>query len=175
VGGHPHISLGTFLLAAVLGEFVLNPLSVLAHELGHAMVALKSSQDKVTVVVGRRSAAIGIVSERLAIWWSPIPTRGLIFDGHCIWNVGQASPREWLWAVLAGPSVNVVLIPIYTYLFFLTDDPSSPRVISGVFFIGAASCIINCLINLNPWESRAEKERRSRRGAMDPRRSPPIG
>lgn len=78
------MSLGTFLLAAVLGEFVLTPLSILAHELGHAMVALRSSQDKVTVVVGRRSAAIGVVSERLAIWWSPIPSRGIVFEAHCI-------------------------------------------------------------------------------------------
>ncbi len=169
------MSLGTFLLAAVLGEFVLTPLSILAHELGHAMVALRSSQDKVTVVVGRRSAAIGIVSERLAIWWSPIPSRGIVFEAHCIWNVGQASPREWLWAVLAGPSVDVFLIPIYTYLFLLTDDPSSPRVISGVFFIGAANCIIRLLDEPESIGSRGLKERRSRRGAMDPRRSPPIG
>jgi hypothetical protein len=148
VVGPFHIGLGGFLVALLLGEFVVAPVSTLAHELGHAAAALKAAPGKVTVVVGRKSTAIGIEFERLMIWWSPIPARGVSFSGICIWNGSTATPRGRLSVALRGPLVTALLIPIYAAAAMLTKN--SATWIPATFGLSAFACFISCLINLDP-------------------------
>jgi hypothetical protein len=162
MGGHFHMSLGDFLLAMVLAGLVLNPISILAHELGHAFFALRYSEDKVIVVVGRQTAAVGISFERLTIWWSPIPTRGVTFAGLCIWN-GRRAPAQGHFRVsLAGPVVTALLIPVYIYLAALTLDWSS-KLVPATLAFEALNCLAICLFILDPRETKEEKEGRRRR------------
>ncbi len=155
--GRLHLSPGELALAFLLAQFILAPLSTLVHELGHAVVALRSIPGKVTVVVGRQSAALGIVFERLTIWWSPIPARGVSFAGICLCDLRQATPRARLCLLLAGPTVTALLIPIYVYATFLTAR-SSPGLIPATFACAAFSCFVSCLWNLDPRQTKVEKD-----------------
>jgi hypothetical protein len=154
--GRLHLSPGELVLAFLLAVYVVNQFSVLAHELGHAIVALRSTSGKVTVVVGRQSAALGIVFERLTIWWSPIPARGVPFAGICLCDVRQATPRAQLIMMLAGPAVTALLIPAYVYAAILTAR-SSPGLIPATFACAAFACFVSCLWNLDPRQTEAEK------------------
>ncbi len=150
-----HIGLGNFLVALMLTEFVVSPLSTLAHELGHARAALRAAPGKVTIVVGRKSAALGIFFERLGIWWSPIPARGVSFRGICIWNARLATPRGRLSVALRGPLVTALLIPVYAAAAAVTR--TSPAWIPATFGLSAFACFVGCLVNLDPRISAEEK------------------
>jgi hypothetical protein len=161
VVGPFHIDSGNFVVALLLAEFVLTPLSTLAHELGHAAAALKATPvgTKVTVVVGRKTAAVGIVFERLTIWWSPVPARGVSFRGVCIWQAHLASHRDRLAVALWGPAITALLIPAYVAAAVLTR--TSPTWIPATFGLGAFSCFISLLMNLDPRTTSAERKARS--------------
>ena len=156
-----HIGLGNFLVALVLAEFVVSPLSTLAHELGHAGAALREAPGKVTIVVGRKSAAFGIFFERLGIWWSPIPARGVSFRGVCIWNARLATPRGRLSVALRGPLVTALLIPIYAAAAVATR--TLPVWIPATFGLSAFACFVGCLVNLDPRRTTEEKKTSLRR------------
>jgi hypothetical protein len=143
-----HIGLTNAIIALLLAEFVVGPFSTLGHELGHAAAALKAAPGKVTVVVGRKSTAIGIEFERLNIWWSPVPAHGVRFMGVCIWNARLATPRGRLMVALRGPLVTMLLIPIYVTTAVMTKD--SPIWIPATFGFSAFACFIGCLVNLDP-------------------------
>jgi hypothetical protein len=161
VVGPFHIGAEDFLVALVLAEFVVSPLSTLAHELGHARAALRAAPGKVTIVVGRKSAALGIFFDRLGIWWSPIPARGVAFRGICIWNARLATPRRRLSVALSGPLVTVLLIPIYAAGAVATR--SSPAWIPATLGLSAFACFVGCLVNLDPRITVEEKKRSLRR------------
>jgi hypothetical protein len=127
---------------------VVAPLSTLIHEIGHAVAAMNAAPGKVTVVVGRKSTAIGIEFERLNIWWSPVPARGVRFLGVCIWNARLASPRGRLSVALRGPLMTMLLIPIYVAATVISKD--SPAWIPATFGFSAFACFVSCLINLDP-------------------------
>jgi hypothetical protein len=145
----------------MLAEFVVSPLSTLAHELGHARAALHAAPGKVTIVVGRKSAAVGIFFERLGIWWSPIPARGVSFRGICFWNARLASPRGHLTVALQGPVVTALLIPTYAAGAVVTR--TSPAWIPATFGLSAFACFIGCLVNLDPRITAEEKKGSLRR------------
>jgi hypothetical protein len=153
--------LGNFLLALVLAEFVVSPLSTLAHELGHARAALRAAPGKVTIVVGRKSAAVGVFFDRLGIWWSPIPARGVSFRGVCIWNARLASPRGRFSVALRGPIVTALLIPVYAAAALATRN--SPAWIPATFGLSAFACFIGCLVNLDPRTTAQEHKATFRR------------
>jgi hypothetical protein len=161
--GQLHIGEGNVIVALVLLEFVLGPISTLLHELGHARVALRASppDSKVTVVVGRRSMAFGVVFERLTIWWSPIPARGVFFRGVCVWDSRPASHRDRLRVSLAGPAVTALLIP--TYVAAAIATASAPAWVPATFWLGALSCFVSCLVNLDPRTTAEERAARTLR------------
>lgn len=148
MAGPFHIGLANALIALLLAEFVVAPFSTLAHELGHAAAALKAAPGKVTVVIGRKSSAIGIVFERLTIRWSPVPARGVRFLGVCIWSARLATPRGRLSVALRGPLITALLIPVYAAAAVLTK--ASPPWVSATFGLSACACFLSCLINLDP-------------------------
>jgi hypothetical protein len=91
------------------------PLLTLAHEMGHAAVALRVSPGRVIVHVGRPATGFEVHFERLKVCWSPIPSRGVQFRGVCVWEGRTASARAWLAVSLAGPLVTASLIPILAW------------------------------------------------------------
>jgi hypothetical protein len=156
VVGPFHIGLGNFLLALLLAEFVLTPISTLIHELGHATIALKATPKgtRVTVVVGKKTAALGIVFERLTIWWSPIPASGVSFRGICIWQGHLASHRDRLKMALAGPLMTALLIPVYVAAAVVTR--TSVTWIPATFGLAAFGCFASLLMNADPRTTKAE-------------------
>jgi hypothetical protein len=143
-----HIGIRDVMLALAVAEFVIGPLSTLAHELGHARMALRASPGRVIVVVGRHSAGLKIIFERLQISLSPVPAQGVGFHGICIWDSRRATPRERLRVSIAGPIVTAALIPAYAFLAVLTAD--APAWIEATFVLSASSCVVSCLFNLDP-------------------------
>lgn len=161
VVGPFHIGLVNFLVALMLAEFVISPLSTLAHELGHARAALRAAPGKVTIVVGRKTAAVGIFFERFGIWWSPIPARGVSFRGICIWNARLATSRGRLAVAMRGPIVTALLIPLYAAAAVATR--TSPAWIPATFGLSAFACFVGCLVNLDPRITAEEKKGSLRR------------
>ena len=94
------VSPGLFVIAA----FCAQPLVTLAHELGHARVALKYSKGPVEVYVGRRDCALKLRRGRLRLFISPVGTGGL-----CRSSNRGVPRRQQLTRALAGPGMNLVI------------------------------------------------------------------
>lgn len=112
-------------------------------------------------MVGRKSTAIGIEFERLHIWWSPVPARGVRFMGICIWNASRASPRGRLSVALRGPLITALLIPVYLGAAVMSKD--SATWIPATFGFSAFARFLSCLINLDPRRTSEEVKASFRR------------
>ncbi len=89
-----------FVIAAFFGL----PLVTLAHEFGHAGVAMSFTSGPVEVYVGRTDCALRFRAGRLRMSLSPIGAGGL-----CRSSGRGVSREQALVRVLAGPGVNVAL------------------------------------------------------------------
>jgi hypothetical protein len=92
------------LLICLLSAVVLGPLCTLAHELGHALVALRCADGPVRIRIGGARWATRLRLGRLRISFSPC---GL--GGRCSYRAPQQSRRQHIRGALAGPSVNLVV------------------------------------------------------------------
>ena len=146
--GPEHISPVDWLIGLLAAEFLVMPLITLAHEMGHAAVALRVSSGAVIVHVGRPGTGFEIHFERLKVSWSPIPARGVQFRGVCVWNGPAASARDWLVVSLAGPLVTALLIPVFVWA--TVESVGMPVWITTAFGLSALGAFISCLYNLDP-------------------------
>ncbi len=78
---------------------------ILAHELGHAGLALCFARGVVQVHVGRPPGLIR-VGRRLKIAFSPEPTRGVSYGGVTIFNARGITSVQALAILAAGPAVT---------------------------------------------------------------------
>lgn len=163
--GPVHISLLDWCVALVAAEFVVAPLATLAHELGHAWVALRLTSGRVIVHVGRPSMALGVDFERLMIRWSPVPARGVEFRGVCIWDAASATPRDRFQVTIAGPLVTVSLIPLFVLGAFASAG--GPDWIPATFGLSALGAFISCLVNLDPRPANATERAAPGRSRRD--------
>lgn len=73
----------------IVGELLLAfviPLGILAHELGHACVALWLSKGPVRVLVGRQPGMLRLKIGRLSLSLHVEPARGTGWAGLCLWE-----------------------------------------------------------------------------------------
>jgi hypothetical protein len=143
----PGVSPIDLLIAVLLVSFVVSPLAALAHELGHAAVALRLSSGPVIVHVGRPPAPLRWHFERLQITWSPLPPRGVPFGGLCL-SCPAASPRARLAVLLAGPAVTALLVP--AFLLAMVASLDSPGWVSATWGLAALSAFASLLYNIDP-------------------------
>src|SRR5580700_8277108 len=78
------------------------PLGILAHELGHALMALYLTDSPVHVLVGRQPGMVRIRVARLRLSVHLEPARGTGWRGLCVYQP-TGRPRDAVWIVAAGP------------------------------------------------------------------------
>lgn len=83
------------------------PLGVLAHELGHASVALGLTEGSVNVLVGRQPGMVRLRFWRLRLSLHLEPAQGTGWRGVCVYKpTGQ--PRDLLLITAAGPIASLL-------------------------------------------------------------------
>jgi hypothetical protein len=92
------------LVICLVCAWVLGPLCTLAHEFGHAVVALRSADGPVRISVGGRRWAARLRIGRIRISFSPCGLGGL-----CSYRGPELTRREHLRRTLAGPAANLIL------------------------------------------------------------------
>jgi hypothetical protein len=163
----PGVSAIDLVIAVVLVSFVISPLATLAHELGHAAVALHVSSGPVFVHVGRPPPLLRWCFTRLQVNWSPLPPRGVPFEGLCVSRPAR-SPRARLAVTLAGPAVTALLVP--ALLLAMVASLDSPGWVAATWGLAALSAFASLLYNIDPRP--ATKEERG--GATRMRRDGPV-
>jgi hypothetical protein len=162
----PGVSSIDLLIAVLLVSFVVSPLAALAHELGHAAVALRLSSGPVIVHVGRPPAPLRWHFERLQITWSPLPPRGVPFSGLCL-SRPAASPRARLAVLLAGPAVTALLVP--AFLLAMVASLDLPGWVPATWGVAALGAFTSLLYNADPRPA----TKAERAGAANMRRDGP--
>lgn len=103
------ISPTQFVLVLVLLEFVVQPISTLIHELGHAVAAQRLGGRQVFLVVGRGPwATFSLGSIRVNL--SPFPSRGVLIRGFCRYEDADVSWQSRARIALAGPAATLVTL-----------------------------------------------------------------
>jgi hypothetical protein len=83
------------------------PLGLLAHELGHALVALRLTDGPVTVLVGRQPGLVRFRIGRLRFSLHLWPTRDTDWGGVCL-HEPAGLPRDLMYISLAGPIASLL-------------------------------------------------------------------
>lgn len=94
-------------LGTASASFIVRPLMTLAHELGHAVMALRFARGVVQVHVGRPPGLVRL-GGRLRIAFSPQPTRGVSYGGITIFNARGVTPLQAVAILAAGPAVSAL-------------------------------------------------------------------
>lgn len=101
------LSAPQFLVVLAVLEFVVQPVSYLIHELGHAVAARSISTGRVSVIVGRGPYARFSLS-RIDISFSFLPMRGVMFRGLCRYDPAGVSWRSRAFISLSGPAATLL-------------------------------------------------------------------
>ena len=96
-----------FLIMLLVLEFVVQPVSTLIHELGHAAAARRVSTGLVSVTVGR-GPFLSFAIDRVRVNFSFLPSRGVMIRGVCTSDVRGVSWRDRAVIALAGPAATSV-------------------------------------------------------------------
>lgn len=154
---HPFWEIGFFnvLLVFSISWCLIMPMMMLAHELGHAAVALKVTPGPVVAYVGRPSCAIEVHFERLKIGLSPVPVDGGSYGARCTAHTNSATQRDLLAIALAGPLATALTIAILVWAAIATKG--LPIWIPAALWFNAAFAFIALLAALNPRSSKSPR------------------
>ncbi len=142
--------------ACCITVLVVTPTLILAHELGHAIIALRATSGPVVVHVGRPPGMVRLKYGRLEVVWSLVPARWGQFAGVCLWNPTGVSRRARLIFILAGPIMTSLLIP--AFLLAAIACGGMPGWISATWTLSAIGAFAALLVDTYPWPaSRVER------------------
>jgi hypothetical protein len=96
------LSVGQWLVLVLALEFVVQPLSTLLHELGHAAAVMCLAKRSARVVVGREPW-VELIVGGLHLRFSLVPARGVSFRGVCVYDSIGVPWRTLGLIALAGP------------------------------------------------------------------------
>lgn len=105
------MSLLPWIMLALLGGFVVQPVSTLVHQLGHGLAVWLLARRPAVVTVGRSPwlcFAVGSVDVRV----SPVPARGVVTGGECRYDVNGVSWRTRGWISLGGPIATALELAV---------------------------------------------------------------
>ena len=112
------------------------PIMVLAHELGHALAALRFTSGRVLVEVGSRNRSLVQAGRRLTISYSPLGAGGV-----CKPERPPATRRAAFWIVLGGPIADLVVLVLLLPAAVISSHGAhavleSLAVLAGLNFVG---------------------------------------
>lgn len=148
MGGTPSIGLLDWGVAIVLTAFVIAPLATLAHELGHAAVALLLGRGRVSIVVGHPGFSVTGRAGRLQVTCSPLPANGVSHAGVCICEQPPRGRRAAIALLLAGPLMTFACLVALTWAALASLD--APGWQLATLVCGALDCLCQLLVNLDP-------------------------
>jgi hypothetical protein len=94
------------LIGSLIGFFIaaliVLPLSILGHELGHALAVSRLGRRNCMVIIGR-GPFLRFTAGRAVVLFSVLPTRGVPFAGVCRYDPSGLPWRAIGWIALAGP------------------------------------------------------------------------
>jgi membrane-associated protease RseP (regulator of RpoE activity) len=100
-------SLADFFIAAVVLAVVVQPVTTLGHELGHAVAALMLGARPTLIIVGR-GPFLRVRAEPTLILFSVLPTRGVPFAGVCRYDPAGLAWSSVALIALAGPLATLL-------------------------------------------------------------------
>lgn len=145
-----HVSAVGWTVAILLLMFVIQPLAILGHELGHALAVSLLAGRSSLVVVGR-GPFVRVKADPTTVLFSVLPTRGVPFSGVCRFDPAGISWRAIVWIALAGPLATLCeLVGVAAVAPLMWDTGAVMRL---VIIQTAAILILHLAINL--WPDRA--------------------
>lgn len=138
----------------VIMLMVTRPLTVLLHELGHAVPALLFSHGPVTLYIGSfedTSHSNPVKAGRLTIWFRRNPLKW--WWGLCEADCGSMSIVRQVLYVSGGALVSLLLAVFMLYLLLSGRLQPLPRIFCILFF---ASALFDILFNFNPFLKRTQ-------------------
>ncbi len=129
--------------------FLLRPITVLIHELGHGILALFLTQKKVSIYLGsygdsKNSFKLGFrrleffLNKSNPCFWK---------HGLCIMHDTEVSINNQIIVIIFGPIMSLILAAIFAYIIFYTNQPDDFIFILFIFMI---SSIYDFYINIVP-------------------------
>ncbi len=134
-------------LGILLAGWVFGPLTVLGHELGHALAIRLLTGRAALIVVGRPPAA-GFALGGIKLQLSPLPPRGVMFAGLCVWDSRGVPWRTIAIVSLAGPAADLLQLTGCLGLISVLGGQSA--VIRHGFVILACVLALRVIANLRP-------------------------
>lgn len=137
-----------FLLLASTLALLVRPVTVLLHELGHAIPALLFTREKVTLYIGshgdpRKSFKLNIGLLEIYFRYNPFAWR----LGLCIPSAKSISINRQVVYVLTGPLTSFLLATVACYFSFWYDSHGFLKLLLILFL---ASSVFDLLISLIP-------------------------
>ncbi|MGZ4326951.1 MAG: site-2 protease family protein [Solirubrobacteraceae bacterium] len=137
----------TWLLVIAIVQFVIQPLSTLLHELGHAGAVSLLGRRQSFVMVGR-GPWLTVKRGRVMVHFSVFATRGVRIAGVCRFDRSGLSWKQLGWIALAGPLATAAqLILVLAMAPLLWTHGPTIRYLVVLWTIGLASSLV---INLVP-------------------------
>ncbi|HET7049800.1 MAG TPA: hypothetical protein VFI54_16180 [Solirubrobacteraceae bacterium] len=141
----------TWLVVVAIVQFVIQPLSTLLHELGHACAVTLIGRRQSFVMVGR-GPWLTVKRRRVTVHFSVLATRGVRIAGVCRFDRSGLSWKQLGWIALAGPlsTAAQLILVLATAPLLWTHGPTF-RYLVVLWMIGLASSLV---MNLVPQRSR---------------------
>jgi tetratricopeptide (TPR) repeat protein len=141
----------TFILLSLFLLFLfIRPVTILIHELGHAIPAIIFTRKKVTVHIGSygdTKNSLHLNAGLLEIWLRHNPFSWK--RGICIYSNPGMSFNKMITIVLSGPLLSFLLAATASYFTFIYNGHGALKLVMAIFL---GSAILDILVNLVPQE-----------------------
>ncbi len=143
-----HLTTAMILVAIVVLELVVQPVSTLLHELGHAVAAGALGANTMSVMVGRGPWARFKLG-RVQVNFSLLPARGVLIRGVCRYQADGLAWRRRAWIALAGPAATLLELLLVVTLGRAGWSTAWPLVRALILLTGSG-LLASALVNLIP-------------------------
>ena len=137
-----------FILVLLALEFIVQPLSTLLHELGHAIVARRVSAGPVSVLVGRGPYMSGTIG-RVRVNFSMLPGRGVRVRGLCRYEAADVRWRDRAAVSLAGPAATCLELIVGAAMTAAVWSSAGP-IARNLLLLATIGLAVSVVINLVP-------------------------
>jgi hypothetical protein len=144
-------SFAAYLVVVAIVQLVIQPLSTLLHELGHAVAVAVIARRPSFVMVGR-GPWLTVRRGRVTVHFSMLAARGVRIAGVCRYDRLGLSWQQVGWIALAGPlaTAGQLILGLTIAPLLWTHGPTA-RLLVALWTIGLAGSLV---INLVPQRSR---------------------
>lgn len=129
---------------------ITRPLSIILHELGHAIAAMALTRQPVSIYIGSTGDPNNSWNIRVGIldaWFTKNPLFWIIRPGLCVPSAKRFPINKQIIYVLSGPFASLIIASIACYFVFVFDAHVLIKIMLIIFLLSA---ILDLYINLDP-------------------------